>query len=68
MMTMLNTVPKKKCCHKFRQLSDALVPNMTGMLSTQKHCTQHDPESGQIEIVGIAMLPAVTVVLFVENM
>jgi hypothetical protein len=38
------------------------------MLSTQKQCTQQDPESGQIEIVQIAMLPAITVVLFVESM
>jgi hypothetical protein len=38
------------------------------MLSTQKLCTQQDPELGQTEIVQIAMLPAVTVVLFVESM
>jgi hypothetical protein len=41
---------------------------MTGMLSTQKRCMQQGLELGRIEIVQIAMLPAVTVVLFVESM
>jgi len=38
------------------------------MLSTQKRYVQQDPESGQIEIVQIVMLPTVTVVLFVKSL
>ena len=53
---------------QIRQLSDALVSNTAGMLSTQKRCVQQDPESGQIEIVQIVMLPTVTVVLFVKSL
>jgi hypothetical protein len=68
MMNMINTVPKRSAVTNSGKLRDSLVPNMTGVLITQKLSTQQDPKSGQIEIGQIAMPPAIPVVLFVESM
>jgi hypothetical protein len=46
MMNVLNTVLKRISATNSGKLLDSLVPNMTGMLITQKLSTQQDPKSG----------------------